>query len=368
MLVVSAVRDVTEQKQYDRRLQEAAEKAEAASRAKTMFLSVMSHELRTPMNAVLGYAQLLSRDTTLSSIAKGHLKTICQSGEHLLGLITDVLDMSKIEAGRTEVNPTTFEFAQSIESLGAMFRLSAQAKALEYVVLVDGESVDYVTADEGKMRQILINLLGNAMKFTTHGHVKLHVTLLQRNTQLWMSAQVEDTGPGLTGEEQGRLFQPFNQFKRGIKAIEGTGLGLSIGRNYARLMGGDITVTSSPNEGSTFLFEMPLEAALAHHDRGVTIPQSIDRSIQKETLEQPTPLPVLPSSVNAQQLSELPAGLIDQLHDAVQQGEKDLLDQLIQQVSEHNKQSAGPLQELAENYDYDALSSLLAETKRKIQQ
>jgi PAS domain S-box-containing protein len=372
MLVVSAVRDVTEQKQYDQRLKEAAEKSEAASRAKTMFLSTMSHELRTPMNAVLGYAQLLSREPSMGSVAKGHLKIICQSGEHLLGLITDVLDMSKIEAGRTEVNATNFNFVQSMESLGAMFRLLAQEKELAYEVLVDGGSVAYVLADEGKMRQVLINLLGNAIKFTSRGHVKLHVTLRERNDHLWMSAQVEDTGPGLSLEEQTRLFQPFNQFKRGLKAIEGTGLGLAIGRSYARLMGGDITVTSSPDQGSIFLFEMPLEPGEA--GLGQTDPRKTEgivraaggylHSEDEDTSEQPTP--VLPSSVSPQQLGELPAELIEELHAAVQQGEKDRLDQLIQHVGEYNQQSAAALQEFAENYDYDALSSLLAETKRTI--
>jgi PAS domain S-box-containing protein len=364
MLFVSAVRDVTEQKQYDRRLQEAVEKAEAASRAKTMFLSVMSHEIRTPMNAVLGYAQLMSRDPSLGSLARDHLKIICNSGEHLLGLITDVLDMSKIEAGRTEVNPTTFNFFDSITSLGAMFRLSAQAKTLQYEVLVDGESVVHVTADEGKMRQILINLLGNAIKFTSHGHVKLHVTLLMRNTQLWMSAQVEDTGPGLTLDEQARLFQPFNQFKRGIKAQEGTGLGLAIGGSYARLMGGDITVISRPDEGSVFLFEMPLEPGEAGLIEEIVPTARIRLPSGEQSANQSQPSPAMPSSVNPQQLSELPAELIAQLHTAVQQGEKERLDLLIRQVTEYNRQSAVALQAFAENYDYDALSSLLAETKR----
>ena len=119
-----------------------------------------------------------------------------------------------------------------------MFRLFAQAKALRFEVLVDGESVVHVVADEGKLRQVLINLLGNAIKFTTHGQIKLHVTLYRRSAnQLWLSAQIEDTGPGITNEEQAKLFQPFSQMKRGLKAQEGTGLGLAIGRSYARLDG-----------------------------------------------------------------------------------------------------------------------------------
>ncbi len=241
-LVVSAVRDITERKRFDRRLEVAAAEAEAASRAKSMFLSTVSHEIRTPMNAILGYAQLMSRDPELGTDAKANLKIICQSGEHLIALITDILDMSKIEAGRIELNPTTFNLSRLVENLASMFRLWAQAKALRFEVVVDGESVAYVVADEGKIRQVLINLLGNAIKFTARGQVTLHITLERRSAnQLWLSAQVEDTGPGIADEEQGKLFQPFSQIKRGLEAQEGTGLGLAIARSYARLMGGDIT-------------------------------------------------------------------------------------------------------------------------------
>ena len=144
------------------------------------------------MNAILGYAQLMLRDPALESGQKVNLKTICQSGEHLLGLITDILDMSKVEAGRVELTPTKFDFSQLVDSVAAMFRLSAQAKALRFEILVDGESVDYVVADEGKMRQVLINLLGNAIKFTSRGQIRLHVTLQRRSAhRLWMSARID---------------------------------------------------------------------------------------------------------------------------------------------------------------------------------
>jgi PAS domain S-box-containing protein len=374
-MVVAAVRDITEQKLYDRRLEVAAEKAEAASRAKSMFLSTMSHEIRTPMNAILGYAQLLSRDPELGSRAKAHLKTIRQSGEHLLGLITDILDMSKIEAGRIELTPKKFNFSQSVESVASMFRLSAQAKALRFEVLVDGESVDYVVADEGKMRQVLINLLGNAIKFTSRGHISLHVTLQRRSAhRLWMSARIQDTGPGLTDEEQGRLFQPFNQFKRGLKSQEGTGLGLAIGRSYARLMGGDITVTSTPGEGSIFRFEIPIDTDEAQAGvrpgaagSPIGLPTASMSPLSEEMIQQLKPWGASPAYVSPQQLAELPPELILQLQDAVQEGEKERLDQLIREVAEYNQQSAAALHEFADNYEYDALTSLLALTNRESQ-
>jgi PAS domain S-box-containing protein len=249
--------------------------ADAANRAKSTFLSTMSHEIRTPMNAILGYAQLMSRDPNLSADAKSNLAIIGRSGEHLLGLINDILDMSKIEAGRVELNPSTFNLSRLLEDLAAMFRLRAEAKALRFEMLVDGESVPYVVADEGKIRQALINLLGNAIKFTRHGQVKMHVTLGQKSDQLWMSANVEDTGSGLTDEERKKLFEPFSQTRRGLNSQEGTGLGLAISRKYARLMGGDITVSSTQGEGSIFRFEIPI----APGDAGVAVKRKPPRRV-----------------------------------------------------------------------------------------
>ena len=184
--------------------------------------------------------------------------------------------MSKIEAGRTELNPVTFNLPRLLDDLAAMFRLRAEAKALRFEMLVDGESVPYVVADEGKIRQVLINLLGNAIKFTERGQIKLHVTLEQRSAdRLWLSARVEDTGPGISEEEQEKLFEPFSQTRRGLNSQEGTGLGLAISRKYARLMGGDITVTSSPGTGSIFRFEIPIERG----DAGVAVRRSASRRV-----------------------------------------------------------------------------------------
>jgi PAS domain S-box-containing protein len=356
ILVVSAVRDITKRKQVDRRLEVAAAEAEAANRAKTMFLSTVSHEIRTPMNAILGYAQLMSQDPSLGTIAKANLKIICQSGEHLVSLITEILDMSKIEAGRTELNAVRFNFPQLVDNLASLFRLSAQAKALRFEVLLDGESVVHVVADEGKVRQVLINLLGNAIKFTAGGLIKLHLTLYRRSAnQLWLSAQIEDTGPGITDEEQARLFQPFSQIKRGLKAQEGTGLGLAIARSYARLMGGDITVTSIVGEGSTFRFDIPIKSDDSKIHPGPTSLTGLR-----------TEMAALTPAVSPLKLMELPVELINQLYDAVQKGEKDRLDQLIRGVGDLDKQVGAALKQLAENYEYDALTCLLQDSQREL--
>jgi signal transduction histidine kinase/CheY-like chemotaxis protein len=267
---------ISELQKSERRLQEAAREADAANRAKSTFLSTMSHEIRTPMNAILGYAQLMLRDPALGTDAKANLAIIGRSGEHLLGLINDVLDMSKIEAGHTQLNPTTFNLPQLLEDLCAMFRLRAEAKGLKFEMSVDGAAALYVVADEGKIRQILINLLGNAIKFTKFGRVGMRIELKQRSAdQLWLSCSVTDTGSGLSDEERGKLFEPFTQTSRGLQSQEGTGLGLAISRTYARLMGGDITVTSERNKGSMFRLELPIERGKA----GVAISQRASRRV-----------------------------------------------------------------------------------------
>ena len=210
-----AIRDITGRKlaeqqilNLNRRLEAAATAADAANLAKSTFLSTMSHEIRTPMNAILGYAQLMLRDPGLGADAKANLKIIGRSGEHLLALIDDVLDMSKIEAGRIELNPVTFNLHGLLDDLAAMFRLRAETKALRFEMSVDGESATCVVADEGKIRQALINLLGNAIKFTQRGHVRLHVSLVQKGaSQLWLSAGIEDTGAGISEEERKKLFE-----------------------------------------------------------------------------------------------------------------------------------------------------------------
>jgi hypothetical protein len=255
-----------------------------------------------------------------------------------------------------------------------MFQFEARAKALRFEVLVDGEYVAYVVADVGKIRQVLINLLGNAIKFTARGEVQLHITLLRKGgDQLWLSAQVQDTGSGIANEEQEKLFQPFSQVKRGMRMQEGSGLGLAIGRSYARLMGGDITVTSSLGQGSIFLFEIPIqpdeipgrnhpgELAGANTEAA---PVRVLVADEGYVLEESRPVAAL-SGVSPEQLGELPLGLISQLQDAVQKGEKELLDQLIHKAEAYDKPAADALKSLAENYEYDDLTILFAETQRK---
>ena len=257
--VAGCTRDITERKKTEAELR-SAESAAAANRAKSVFLANMSHEIRTPMNAILGYSQLMLRDPAISAETKANLQIINRSGDHLLTVINDVLVMSKIEAGYMALNPGIFDVSIFLKDLASMFRVRAQAKGLEFEVVDDGQCGGFIVADEGKMRQALINLLGNAVKFTKHGRIRMGASAARKNDgRQWLLAEVIDTGVGIAAEELSSLFRPFSQTQSGLDAQSGTGLGLAISREYARLMGGDITVTSEVGKGTTFRFEIPVE-------------------------------------------------------------------------------------------------------------
>jgi PAS domain S-box-containing protein len=238
-------------------LKEAEEAAEAASRAKSTFLANMSHEIRTPMNAILGFTQLLQRDPSLNAEQRASLNTIGRSGEHLLALINDILEMSKIEAGRTTVNPVGFDLHALIDDLAMMFKIRTDEKNLLFLVEKPDDLPRFILADVGKLRQVLINLLGNAVKFTTQGGITLRVTSTKHGSiALRLITEVEDTGAGIAPEDLGKVFEYFEQAGAGAASEGGTGLGLAISREYVRLMGGDISVTSQPRKGTLFHFEI----------------------------------------------------------------------------------------------------------------
>jgi signal transduction histidine kinase/DNA-binding response OmpR family regulator/ligand-binding sensor domain-containing protein len=241
-------------------LRESEQRALAASRAKSAFLANMSHELRTPLNGVLGFAQLLSRRKDRDAEDREGLDIIMRSGEHLLGLINDVLSLSKIEAGRVTLEQEAFDPETLMHDVENVLRVRAEEKNLRLVCELDRESLPRaVVGDQGKLRQILINLAGNAVKFTAAGSVTLRVAWQHGRARF----EVEDTGPGIDAAELPRLFEPFVQADSGQRTKEGTGLGLALSRDLARLMDGDITVISKPGSGSCFTVEVALpEAAL----------------------------------------------------------------------------------------------------------
>ena len=244
-------------KERTKELDDARQAADTASGAKSTFLAHMSHEIRTPINAIMGFSQLMQRDDTLAPQQRQHLDIINRSGEHLLALITDILEMSKIEAGRTTLNLTTFNLRCLLEDLDLMFRMRCDAKRLTFVVEGLDHMPQYVEGDEGKLRQILINLLGNAVKFTETGGIILRIrTAHEEADGIRLEAEVEDTGPGIPEAEQKDLFKPFQQTLSGRLMRSGTGLGLAICKEFVNLMGGDIALDSRPGKGSLFKFHI----------------------------------------------------------------------------------------------------------------
>jgi PAS domain S-box-containing protein len=243
-----------------RELVVAKEQAEGASRAKGMFLSTMSHEIRTPMNSILGYAQLLRRDRGLSAEQRARVDVILSSGDHLLTLINNILEMSRIEAGRTTLVAAPFDLHALIDRLTSMFSGLVAGKGLR--LLVDGTASlpRVVQGDGGRILQVLINLLGNAVKFTERGTIAITAAATTAAAGHRIRIDVADTGPGIAGDDLARIFGAFEQSSVGIRA-GGAGLGLAISRDLARLMGGDLTATSSPGGGSTFSFAFEVAAS-----------------------------------------------------------------------------------------------------------
>jgi PAS domain S-box-containing protein len=251
----------------------ARDTAEAANHAKSAFLANMSHEIRTPMNAILGYAQLLQRSQALGGKEKDQLDVILRSGDHLLNLINDVLEMSKIEAGARALKLGALDLPAMLDDLERMMRLRCAAKRLAFEVNHAPDVPRFIVADEGKLRQVLVNLMSNAVKFTARGGVVVRVMALTgADACARLVVDVEDTGPGISTDELAGLFRPFAQARVGLEAQGGTGLGLALSRDFARLMGGDVTARSVVGAGSVFRLVLPLEVASAPAAEGSHAP------------------------------------------------------------------------------------------------
>ncbi len=261
--------DITDRKRAEIALLEAKEAAEAANLTKSAFLANMSHELRTPLNAILGFSQILAQDSSLNPQQQEQIAIINSSGEHLLNLINDVLEISKIEAGRSALRLSSFDFYALLTGLEAMLQIKAASKGLQ--MIFDRDSVpQYITTDESKLRQVLTNLVGNAIKFTRQGGVSLRVRAtelqqadLEPASRFCFYFEIEDTGMGIAEEELPGLFTPFHQTATGRNASEGTGLGLSISRKFVQMMGGDIQVSSRLDVGTLVKFTIQVSVAQA---------------------------------------------------------------------------------------------------------
>ena len=254
-------------------LKKSKEAADAANTAKSEFLANMSHELRTPLNAILGFTQLMLHDSSLRREDRENLGIISRAAEHLLSLINDVLDMSKIEAGRMTLNPHNFDLYRLLDTIKEIFDLKADSKGLEFIFERTADVPQYVQTDEKKLRQVLINLLSNAFKFTEEGGVYVSLTKKQSSRHVHLDTRdnnelisdncllitVRDTGLGIAPHEIDRLFEAFVQTETGRKSHKGTGLGLPISRQFVQLMGGELTVSSKLGEGTIFQFEIEVK-------------------------------------------------------------------------------------------------------------
>ncbi|HEX7373354.1 MAG TPA: GAF domain-containing protein, partial [Steroidobacteraceae bacterium] len=243
-------------------IEQARDAAEGASRAKSDFLASMSHELRTPLNGILGYSQLLRHDGTLPPQHADSIAAIERCGEHLLGLISDVLDLAKIESGKLDLDLAPFDLGDLLRDVADIARVRASQGGLDFSFEIAGHVPGLIVADQRKLRQVLLNLLGNAVKFTSRGAVRLRVRSQDAGEgRCKLRFEVEDTGVGIPADEIERIFDPFQQVKQHGHHVEGTGLGLAICRRLVGLMGGALTVTSEPGHGSRFTVDIDVQVS-----------------------------------------------------------------------------------------------------------
>ncbi len=310
---IAAIQDISERKEAERvlanyqrtlesqiverteQLQQAALAAEAANRAKSTFLANMSHELRTPLNAILGFTQIMKTSPNFTLTDQENIRIIHRSGEHLLTLIDQALDLAKIEAGRMILNLKNFDLYRLLDELQDMFQLRAQNRGLHLVFQRSKNVPQYVQTDDIKLRQVLINLLSNAIKFTQIGSVSIRVRKKEEGeggtrddvnlpVSCWLQFEIEDTGIGIASEELGNVFRAFVQTSSGQQTQKGTGLGLTITRQFVRLMGGDITIESQVEQGTIFEFEIQVDVVNA-----TAIPAlKIDREVMGLEPNQPS--------------------------------------------------------------------------------
>ncbi|MEC4894429.1 MAG: ATP-binding protein [Oscillatoria sp. PMC 1051.18] len=349
-------------------LTQAKAKAEAANQAKSNFIANFSHELRSPLNAIIGFARLLERDPNFSLEQRENINIISRSAEHLLALINNILDLAKIEAGKTVLNLHNFDLYRLLKDLEDMFHLRAETQRLDLHFLRSDDVPRYIRTDEIKLRQILINLINNAVKFTSRGRVAVKVKLGSRQNSTIIFS-VEDTGRGIAPEEQDKLFEAFSQTKSGQDLAQGTGLGLAISRNFIQLMGGSIHFQSEVGKGTTFIFDIPVDIVEAkdvtkvHHNPAIVFAPHVNEYLGVSYIYQEFFGDQLESSLtplSSKDLEVLPLKWRSQLHQATLEGDITLIESLIAEIQPQYETIARTLLDLAARYQFEQLLSLTA--------
>lgn len=356
-LEIQVAQRTSELQQSNVELSQAKEAAEMASRAKGKFLAKMSHELRTPLNAILGFSQMMAQDSSLSTTNHKRNRLINQSGEHLLGLINDILSLAKLESGKQELREGPFQLSTLIETVEGIFRLRAEQKGLAFQVETDPDLFPYLVGDAQKLRQVLINLLSNALKFTHAGHISLRIGSIPKAKGITLRFEIEDTGEGIAPSELHKLFIPFEQTESGEKSKAGTGLGLPISQQFVQLMGGEIKVSSQVGQGTIFTFTAQVtiaNTASAPHSQNIADDDALPLSQQLNDRVEPEELPpaAISPEVIDQALRSMSSNWLDELHHAALRLKGKQVIQLLSELPSEYEAVSQYLIELAENYEY----------------
>ncbi len=339
-----------ERQKINQALQQATKASGAANASKSLFLANMSHEIRTPLTAILGFSQLLARGSDLSKQQREYLRTIVAAGDHLLEIINDVLEVSKIEAGQAPVHANVFELDAFIADLRVLYGLRAEQKGLEFSIEIAPSTPHNIRTDRSKLRQVLVNLLSNAIKYTDQGRVILRLSGVREGGRVLLRGEVEDTGIGISEEFQAQIFGDFVQsceLERG-----GVGLGLSICQRQIELLHGDLAVQSLLGRGSVFSFAIPVEE--------IQSPESTAREKGSRKIGSGIHAPLDHSLLDRAAVARLPVELVQNLRQAAETGDAEAFERLCLEVTKIDARLAGLLAKLSQEFELEQLLALMA--------